>query len=41
MQTECTSKQLEFEGGTMTSDAGALLLRQADLRLGLSDLVAS
>ncbi len=42
MQTECTSPQLEFEslgkrqvvgkfdGGRMTSDAGALLLREAD-----------
>ncbi len=42
MQTECTPKQLEFEalgrrrvvgafdGGRMTSDGGALLLREAD-----------
>ncbi len=42
MQTECPSPQLEFEalgrrqvvgkfdGGRMTSDAGALLLREAD-----------
>ena len=45
--TECTQSSFEFEphfrravvadfqGGTMTSDAGALLLRQVDRRLGL------
>jgi hypothetical protein len=45
--TECTQSSFEFkphfrravvadfQGGTMTSDAGALLLRQVDRRLGL------
>ena len=52
MQTECTSGAMEFEGcerrrvvaafdgGELTSDAGALLLRQADRVLDLSSRVA-
>ena len=52
MQTECSSEVLEFEGcerrrvvaafdgGELTSDAGALLLRQADRVLDLSGRVA-
>ena len=52
MQTECTSGAMEFEGcerrrvvaafdgGELTSDAGALLLRQADRVLDLSRRVA-
>ena len=52
MQTDCTSEVLEFEGcerrrvvaafdgGELTSDAGALLLRQADRVLDLSGRVA-
>ncbi len=52
MQTECISDQFEFEGferrqvvaafdgGRMTSDAGALLLREADRAIGLTDRVA-
>ncbi len=53
MPTECISDQFEFEGfegrrvvgafdgGAMTSDAGALLLRQADRRIGLIERVAA
>ncbi|MEE9250156.1 MAG: IS1380 family transposase [Alphaproteobacteria bacterium] len=52
MQTECNSDQLEFEGcgrrrvvaafdgGRLTSDAGGLLLREADRVIGLIDRVA-
>ena len=52
MQTQCISDQLEFEtfdgrrvvagfdGGLVTSDAGALLLREADHVIGLIDRVA-
>ena len=52
MQTECISDQFEFEGferrqvvaafdgGRMTSNAGALLLREADRAIGLTDRVA-
>ncbi len=52
MATECIPDQLEFEGvkrrrviavfdgGRMTSDAGALLLRRADRAIGLIDRVA-
>ena len=52
MQTQCIPDQLEFEGferrrviaafdgGRMTSDAGALLLRRADRAIGLIDRVA-
>ncbi len=52
MQTECIPDQFEFEGferrrviaafdgGRMTSDAGALLLRRADRAIGLIDGVA-
>ena len=53
MPTECTSEQFEFEGfgrrrvvaafdgGAMTSDAGALLLRHTDRALGLIERVAA
>jgi len=53
MQTQCISDQLEFEGfdgrrvvagfdgGLVTSDAGALLLREADRVIGLIDRVAA
>ena len=53
MQTECIAGQLEFEGfgsrrvvaafdgGAVTSDAGALLLREADRAVRLIDRVAS
>jgi hypothetical protein len=53
MQTQCISDQLEFEGfagrrvvaafdgGAITSDAGALLLREADRAIGLIDRVAA
>ena len=53
MQTECITDQFEFEGferrrviaafdgGRMTSDAGALLLRQADRKIGLIERVAA
>jgi Transposase DDE domain group 1 len=53
MQTECSAEQLEFEGfagrrvvaafdgGAMTSDAGALLLRAADRAIGLSRRVSA
>lgn len=49
MPTQCNTKPLEFEpygrrrvvadfdGGPITSDAGALLLRRVDRRLSLSD----
>jgi hypothetical protein len=49
MQTQCISEQLRFEGfdgrrveaafdgGAVTSDAGALLLRQTDRVIGLID----
>ena len=49
--TECTSEplqfsslngkkiQADFDGGTITSDAGALLLRQVDKRIGLVDAI--
>ena len=52
MRTQCISDQLEFEGfdgrrvvagfdgGRITSDAGALLLREADRAIGLIDRVA-
>jgi len=38
----CKSRkvQADFNGGTITSDAGALLLRQADRRIGLSKPLA-
>ena len=53
MQTQCSAEQLEFEGfagrrvvaafdgGAMTSDAGALLLREADRAIGLSRRVSA
>ncbi|MDL2408215.1 transposase, partial [Rhizobium calliandrae] len=53
MQTQCISEQLEFEGfdghkvvagfdgGAITSDAGALLLRQVARAIGLFDRVAA
>lgn len=52
MATACNSKQLQFEGfgnrkvvgsfdgGALTSDAGAVLLREADKAIGLSKTVA-
>ena len=52
MQAQCNSKQLEFscverrrvvaafDGGTVISDAGALLLKQADAAIGLLDRLA-
>ena len=48
METECNSKQFEFEdfgnrkvvgsfdGGALTSDAGAVLLREADQAIALA-----
>jgi hypothetical protein len=53
MQTECTSEQFEFEGfgrrrvvaafdgGAVTSDGGALLLRHTDRAIGLIERVAT
>src|SRR5512134_1573284 len=53
MQTECSAGQLEFEGfdgrrvvaafdgGAVTSDAGALLLREADRAIRLIERVAA
>jgi hypothetical protein len=53
MPTQCISEQFEFEGfrgqrvvatfegGAITSDAGALLLREADRAIGLIDRVAA
>jgi Transposase DDE domain group 1 len=53
MQTECSQDSFEFaslgsrkvtaafDGGEITSNAGALLLREADRRIGLSQRVAS
>jgi DDE family transposase len=53
MQTQCISEQLRFEGfdglrvvaafdgGAVTSDAGALLLRETDRAIGLIDRVAA
>ena len=53
MQTECTSPQLEFEGlgkrqvvgkfdgGRMTSDAGALLLRKVDRLFDVTERFAA
>lgn len=52
MQTECIPEQFEFEGfgrrrvvagfdgGAITLDAGALLLRETDRAIGLIDRVA-
>jgi hypothetical protein len=52
MPTECSSEQVEFEGlgrrrvvaafdgGAVTSDAGALLLRHTDRAIGLIERVA-
>ena len=52
MPTDCTPEQLRFEGfagrqvvggfdgGAVTSNAGALALREADRAIGLSDMVA-
>ena len=49
MQTECSAEQLEFscverrrvvaafDGGTVSSDAGALLLGRTDAAIGLID----
>ena len=31
--------QADFNGGTLTSDAGALLLREVDKRIGLIDAI--
>ena len=51
MQTECSAGHLEFEafdgrrvvaafdGGAVTSDAGAVLLREADRMIGLIERV--
>ena len=53
MQTQCSADQFEFEGfagrrvvaafdgGALTSDAGALLLREADRAIGLSRRVSA
>ena len=53
MQTECIPGQLEFEGfdgcrvvaafdgGAVTSDAGTVLLREADRAIGLIERVAA
>ena len=53
MQTECIAGQLEFEGfdgrrmvaafdgGAVTSDAGTVLLREADRAIGLIERVAA
>jgi len=53
MQTHCISEQIEFEGldgrkvvaafdgGAITSDAGALLLRHTDKAIGLFDRIAA
>ena len=53
MRTECISPQLEFEGigkrrvvagfdgSAITSDAGALLLRETDRAIGLIDRLAA
>lgn len=53
MQTDCIFAQLEFkgfdghkvvagfDGGAITSDAGALLLRHVDAAIGLFDRVAA
>ena len=52
MKTECTPEQLEFQGlgrrkvqaafdgGHITSDGGALLLRETDARFGITDRLA-
>lgn len=52
MQTHCSAEQLEcddfdghkavadFDGGAITSDAGALLLRHADGAIGLFERVS-
>ena len=52
MPTECSAEQLEFagverrrvvaafDGGTVSSDAGALLLARADAAIGLIDRLA-
>lgn len=52
MKTECTSVQVEFQGlgrrkvqaafdgGPISSDGGALLLREADARLGITERLA-
>jgi hypothetical protein len=52
MRTQCTPEQLEFhalgrrevigrfDGGRITSDGGGLLLREADVRIGLLDRLA-
>ena len=52
MRTQCNAEQLEFsraerrqvvagfDGGTISSDAGALLLGKADLAIGLVDRLA-
>jgi hypothetical protein len=52
MHTQCTAEQLEFsgverrrvvaefDGGTVSSDAGALLLGKADEAIGLIDRLA-
>ena len=52
MDTQCSAEQMEFhglgrrrvagrfDGGRMSSDGGGLLLREADLRLGLTQRLA-
>ena len=52
MPTQCTPTQLQFhalerrdvigrfDGGRITSDAGGVLLRETDLRLGVLDRLA-
>ena len=40
--TECNAKAIDFAGvGRLTTDAGVLLLREVDRRLGLIDAISN
>ena len=38
---DCHSLEARFDGGTLSSDGGALLLREIERKLGFADMIAS